>query len=219
MLAIQHLLVFSMLYLVLIRFLNFEYKRGVKQLNLIVFSVLFLIDVFRQIHYGHQLVHSYDPLLGLICIFIVSLYMLDGFKSWVAWLATSLSLFVCFFINNISTGFLFGLLEIDIALMQSYGWYNVLSLSSGLLLLLFLYQMSEALGLKINIFSLTKEDALLILIFMILFGFYIGSTYQRGLNSTGFRSLMINTFTLLSGVVSAYLVLYLATQKTVIKDI
>jgi len=219
MLAIQHILIFTMLYIVLISLLNFEQKREIKWVNLVIFILLLVADVIRQIHYGYQPIRNYDSLIGPFFVFFACLYMLNGFKSWSAWVAIAAALLFSFFISNISTGFLFGILDIDVTLIQSYGQYSALNVLLGLLLLSLLSQMSKALGLKIDVFSLTFGDIVLILIFLSLFIFYISGSYQLGVDFGGVRGLTIKTLTLLGGVVGTYLIIYTATQKSIIKDI
>jgi len=111
MLAVQYLIAFTMIYLILFHFLNFEKKKKVLWLNVGIAIVLTSTDIIRQLHYGYQPIRQYDALLGFLPVIFTTVYMLSGFKKWQLWFATIVSIFLILFVNNIAISFTFGLLE------------------------------------------------------------------------------------------------------------
>ena len=220
MLAVQYLIAVAMVYLILFHFLNFEKQRRILWLNIIVVIILGMIDIFRQIHYGYQPIRQYDALLGIPPVIFMGLYMLGGFRKWRLWLATVLAIFVAFFVNTIAVSFLFGILELDILLITTYGIYSMLGAMAALLLFVVLYLITRLLKLKINIFSISKSEITFIIIYTILFGFLVSSIHSVGVMSENYIwGVTMSVLALITGLTSIYFILYLATQKTIISDI
>ena len=220
MLAIQYLILFAMVYLILFYFLNFEKRNEVKWFNIGVFAVLVVIDVIRQVHYGYQPIRDYDPVIGLSAVFAVGQYALNGFKLWRTWLVLALSIFVSLFVTAVATVFVFGVLEVSVLVIHTEAMFNVLGAFSGLILLGAFYLMVKILKLKINVSSISKGEFALIVFFIAVFGFFITSFYVLADMREGWLwGMVMNFLALLSGVLGIYFILYLATQRSIIHEI
>ena len=218
MLAVQYLIVFTIIYVILFRFLNLEKKRNSWKLNIIIFIILAIIDIIRQIHYGYQPVRSYDRVIGFLPIFIVFLYKLGDFKSWHNWITVAISIFFGLFVNILSTVFIFNIFDFDISLLHYNGLYATIGAAFALPLFLLLYLASLFLKIRININAVSINEVLFIIIFIYAFGFFVTELFNFG-NAENITGFLMNFLALVSGIMVIYFVLYLATQKNIINDI
>ena len=196
--------------------MNFRKKKDVKWINLTVFIVLGIFDVIRHVYYGYQPVRLYDTLIGLSVVFLVGIYVLDGLKLWRFYVAVGIAISIAIFISTIAAGFTLALLGRDITLVQTNAIYSSIGMLSGLLLFLILYGLIKILKLEINVHAIAKGEVGFITLFLIFFGFFINDIYVLGYNQLG---LSISFLALLSGIVGIYFIVYLATQKNIIKEI
>ena len=215
MLAFQHLLIFSMMYIVLIKFFKYEVVHSVKWINIVIFSLLLILDLLRQQIFGYQTVHPLDPIIGSIALTFVCLYLINGLKNFRKYICVVIAFFVCLYINNISTRFIFTIFNWNILKMENYSIYNTISVISGLLLLLLIYKITKSLKLEFNIFHLKLNDIGIVLIFMFLYAFYISSMHTVSVNYDGILGATINSLTLISGIFGTILILHYMTQKSI----
>jgi len=220
MLSIQYLLVFSMIYLILFHFLDFEKKNDVKWVNLIIFMMLGIFDIIRQIRYGYQPIREYDALIGLGAVFLIGLYALSEFKSWRTWLTIGLAIFISTFISTVTAGFVLTVLGRDLALLTVNATYNIIGGGAAALLLFILNQITKKMNLKINAYALNRVEIGFIIFFLLIFGFFVTAIYTLGgASEDEVLGALMSFLALLSGVIGIYFVIYLATQKSVIKDV
>jgi len=213
MIAVQYLLVFIMIYLIMLHFLNFEQQRPVKWLNIAIFIILSIVDVFRQLHYGYQPTRNYDVLLMLPPIFISTFYMLNIFKSLRVWLAIGISFFIIIFMSNVATSFIFELAGLEVVLLHSYGFYNAISALSTLTLVLILHLLMKVFDWKIDVYALGKFEAILLVIFFYISGFFISAMRSSEIN------LLMNILTLIGGTLGIGLAIYALVQRSKTREI
>ena len=223
MFSIQYALAFWMIDLILFRILNFEPQKEVKRLSLTLFIMLGVFDLVRHIHYGYQPVSGYATLIGFGALFVTGVYAIGTFQSWRAWLSVGLVILIAMFISLVADGFIFTLLRIDTTLsakMRSI--YDVIGISAGALLLFVFYQVVKKFNwnVRVNADALTKMEVVLIIFFLFVFGYFVTAIYAlgRGHEHQGLGAL-ISFLALLSGIVALYLMMHLAKQKSVIKEV
>lgn len=212
MLAFQYLLIFAMLYLIMLHFLNFEQQRSVKWINVAIFIILSTVDILRQFYHGYQPNQAYDSPITLILIFASLLYMLQGHKSLRAWLSIAISLFIILFASNVATSFVFELIGMEISGLQSYGFYNAISAVVSFTLVLLLYLPVRFFDWRIDVYVINKFDAIVLVIFFYIFGFFIS------IMRSSETSFLMNILTLVGGYLGISLVIYALAQRSKEKE-
>jgi len=220
MIAIQYLIVFYMTYLLLFKILDFKKLKNPLKINISFFFLLGVFDVYRQLYYGYQPVRGYDFILGIIPVIISLLYMTNGFRKWQTSLSILIAIFISIYISWIATAFFLGLFGIDAELLYTHGFYGALSAYAGLQLLLIVYWIIRMTKIRISVANLSLRDILLILGFIYIFGFFVTSIFTLGseMENAVFGAIM-SFFTLISGLISIYIITYLSSQRTLIADI
>jgi len=212
MLAIQYLLIFLMVYLITLKFLNFEKHRSVIWFNIIIFFLLSITDIIRQLHYGYQPTKNYDFVLVFSPLIFTIIYMLDAFKSLRAWVTVFVSLFIILFLGNVATSFAFELMGLEFANLSFYGLYNAISAVATLAIFLLMLFVVTLLKWNIDIYALGVVDVILIVIFLYASGFFISAMRAREL------ILIMKILTLIGGTLGVYFVVYVLAQISVLKE-
>ena len=220
MLSLQYILMFSMVYLITYHILNFEKVRGVLKINIVIFILLVLFDIGRQVHYGYQSVRWYDAIIILVLVNGIGIYSLVTVKTlgtlfWILGIC-----FVSAFINMIASGFMFTLLGIGMYNLHLSSLHSLAGIASGALLLVVLYYITLKLKIQLNVQTLTKGEVTIIIIFIGVFGFYVSNFYAFGnVRSNTIQGQVANLFALFSGIFAVYGILYLITKKSEIQRI
>lgn len=224
MLAVEYLASFSMIYLIIFKILNFEQKKQVRWLNLIIFILLVILDVttFRN---GHQLgviggiILSEIMVIGLslfLPTLFVGLYSLAGLKSWRAWLSIVIAIYFSSFLTSAMQGFVSSLL-MRLNLSNAIIDESTIAMSFCATLLFILYLLAKKMGLKINLNSLSKTEIVFINLFLAIFGFFLMFVYT--INHHTHVPMVFNFVVTSSVIIGVYLVMYFATQRSIIFEI
>lgn len=218
MISIQFILAFYMVHLTVFSILKIEKKKSIKIMSALCFVGLIILDIVRYLSDGYHSVQTYDSPLSLGLIIIIVLYSIGNFKKISMWILTVSSLWITMLINAISAGLILPLFGFDTRLLSVDPFLSVLGLVSGLILLTLIDLLIKKTKLPINVYSLTKLDVITILLFLVMFGFYIGNMQTFVFyNISPFRY-VLNIFTLLVGLGPLYFVMYIITQKDYIHE-
>jgi len=217
MISIQYLLIFWMMHLTIFSFLNFEQKLSVKKLNVVIFIVFLILDLFRYMQDGYHSVQPYDVKLGLGAVIIVFVYSLQGFKSLLVWTVVIISLIIASLISHISSGFLLPIIGIDGNELFENPMVSTIGIASGLVLFKLLNFIINKFKLQINVYGLTKKEGLIIILFLVMFGFYVDNMYSIINQHTYTFRFVLNVLSLLVGVVPVYGAIYIISQKNYIR--
>jgi len=220
MLAGIYIVIFFSLYTIIFGFLGFHKRKSPLLLNSIFIILFILYDIYRYHIFGFSPVRIYDSFLGLSLIVIVFLYITNGFKSKQAWTSIIVSLLALKFIIQISTEFMFRLVDISLWNIRIYGVYSFVSVLLGLGMTLILNLLSFLLKFKLDINAIGKLEVSLILLFLLPFAYFITAVYEYFIQfEFTLGGLLLGFVSLLSGLIGVLFVLYLATYKSHVKDI
>jgi len=224
MLAIEYILGFSMIYLFIFRILNFEQKRQIWRLNLVIFVLLACIDGISKIRYGYQPAGIFGGYVTASLVLLIALYALEGFKSWRAWLSILVAFFISMLLTHITFVFIFSLLghqlELMYEMLNENAIYSTIGTFSGTILLFTLHRLAKLLNLKINVYALSKAEVVFILLFLTVFGVFVTTIFELSVQHENvLASSIVNFLALLAGIVGIYFVVYLATQRSTIYEI
>lgn len=217
MISIQYVLIFYMMQLTVFSFLNFEKKRETKKLNVVIFTSFLILDLFRYLQAGQHNVYIYDSGIVLTVAVIMLVYSLQGFKRLSMWLVAVSSLLISSFISTVASGFFLTAIGINLINLNENPIISIIGMVSGLLLFQIFIIISKKLKLQINVYGLSKKEIFIIILFVGMFGFYINNIYMMIDEDIGRLQLLINSFSLLVGVLPVYGVMYIITQKDYVK--
>ena len=217
MISIQYLLIFWMIHLIVFYFLNCEKKNRTRKLNTGISIVFLALDVARYLLDGYHSIQFYDSPVVLITAVLVLIYSLQGFEKLSMWVITLSSLLIASLVSTISAGFLLTIMRIDAQDMTENPILSIIGMISGVLLLNFFYLIMKKLKLQINVHGLAKKDVLVIMLFLVMFGFYMANMYSMINEDTRRLRVLINILSLLVGALPIYGVIYIITQKDYIK--
>ncbi|MCL1989506.1 MAG: ATP-binding protein [Defluviitaleaceae bacterium] len=211
MLAAHAAILYLQLCLIIYAFLNFKPERDMKVIVGIILAGLALLDVARHFYYGYQAIRWYGNIIAIGLPIILMLYALNRWRLW--WLIGLSYIFVSF-TNMIVAYFFFPVIQLDIEKLVTYAEHSALGGALGLSMLYLIYIATKQAKLELNVQGLSKGEITLLLIFLISFGFYVTRFY----NLTGEID-FFNFLALMSGLVAIYVVLYLISKDTRLKEI
>jgi len=217
MIALQFATFYISLYILAFKILNFPNVKTTLKLNISIFIFLTLLDIIRQFHFGYQRITNFD-ILGLLLIFISFLIKVNGIKNKKMWIATVILIYSIYFILNISMRFIFNILNINIDKMQHYGIYTIYAGTSALVLTFIIYLYGKLFKMRIDYQAIGKVETILIVLFLFVYGFFISAINSAVPNfENRFIREILTFLAMFSGVLALHIILYLLSQKNVIK--
>ena len=192
MISVQYLLIFWMMHLIVFYFLNCEKEKKIRNLNIGVSIIFFIIDMIRYLLDGYHSIRLYDSPLVLITAVVVLIYSLQGFKKLSMWIIIISSLLIASLVSTISAGFLLTIIRTDAWDMIENPVLSIIGMASGVLLFKFFHLVMKKLNLQINVYGLTKKDVLIIMLFLGMFGFYMANMHIMINEYTGRLRILIN---------------------------
>ncbi|MCL1990744.1 MAG: GHKL domain-containing protein [Defluviitaleaceae bacterium] len=217
MLALQYLLIFLMMHLIIYNILNFEKVRSIKKANCIIFLALVIFDIIRQFHYGYQPVRTYDTLIALVLINGLMIYSAITTKRLIILLWVPFIYLLMAFISSFTTTFVFTLIGVDTLYRYTNPIHSLAGLGLGTLSIWSFHLIVKKLGLQLNIRTLNKTELVFIVFFIGIFGYYVDNLSLLD-NQTWFRRIT-NSFALISGFGAIYSIVYLIATKNEVQRV
>ena len=218
MVSVQYLLVSWMVYLIIFSFLEFDQKKGIKPFSFAIFMGFAVLDLLRYWQVGGHHVQLADLFLGAVSVMLVMLYALQGYQKISMWILVITSFLVASFTSLLAAGFLLTILDINIRdLVFNHPMMSLVGLISGLILFQIFKVIIKRSDLKLSINSLSKKDILMMVLFLGMFGFYVGDFHVIMNENTASLRMMLGVVSFLVRVIPLYGMIYIATQKARIR--
>ena len=213
MISIQYLLVFWMMRIIMFSILDYEKKKSTMKINVCIVSVLLILDAVRFIIMGYHSVEWYDTPLGIGLVIFTMSYSLYIYRKLFVWIVISVSLFFSIVISSISANFFLIVLGMDPIMLTENPFISIFGMLSGLAFLKITQLLLRKLKLNIRIELLTKKDVIMVFMFLLMFGFYVGNMQILVLDYIGTFRFFLNVFSLFAGIIPIYGIVQIILQK------
>lgn len=213
MLSIQFLIMFYMQYIIMFSLFNIERKNKIWKVNTVLTFLLLVHDIVRFYVDGYHSVREYDSTAGLITVFFSMLYGIGEYKKIINWILLVVSVFISALVSVAVMGAILIMLGIDPRVLQENPIASVIGMLVGLLSVYAINFIKNRWNIAIDFSLLTRRDILMMVMFVVMFGFYVGNIQVMVLDYEGGIRQLLNIFSLAAGLIPIFGIYHIVSQK------